>query len=202
MGAFPQSNHKRRVFALKHHSYRVVILAWELRLISVLEVKILREIGEHDLEVALCECFAKADALTSTEGHPAHWVPFPALRCQVKWALRVKPLWEEFVRSVPLSRILVEGPVENAYSIALLDGQLLGQCHVLWELDATYASWALESKALLSDHVKIIKVKAIIDSDCLLQSLSQTFFFLFVALSFKNLSEFSSYLGQAFWALG
>jgi len=42
------------------------------------EVKVLREVSEHDLQVALGEGLAEADALARTPRQPAHCVPFLA----------------------------------------------------------------------------------------------------------------------------
>lgn len=106
------------------------------------------------------------------------------------------------MRSLPFCRVRVQGPVKDAHAITLLDGQLLGQGDILFKLDATDTAWAIVSKSLKANQIEVVKVEAIVNGDCFLQSFGQTLLLFLVSLSVKNLLEFVSNLGKTFRALG
>ena len=101
-GEFDPNRHGVGLVDLRYGNFRLVLG------ILKLEVELLSHVCCHDLKVALGERFAKAYPGASVKGYPAHWMSLLALRSQVKWIVRIKSLWEQLHRTLPLSTVMAQ----------------------------------------------------------------------------------------------
>ena len=84
--------------------WQFCLVLWILKL----EVKLLAQVRNQYLEVAFGECFAEADTLSSMEGSPARGFSLLARGGQVKFTVRVKPLWNELHGALPFVRVVTQ----------------------------------------------------------------------------------------------
>mmetsp|Transcript_708 Transcript_708/g.995 ORF Transcript_708/g.995 Transcript_708/m.995 type:complete len:100 (+) Transcript_708:245-544(+) len=95
-----------------------------------------------------------------------------ARRGQEEWTIGVEALRQELMRPLPLLRMRVQGPVENAHTIAFLDGELVRQSDILVKHNGCDAGWVLEPEALHHNHAQVLQICAIVDRHSLLELLS------------------------------
>ena len=75
---------------------------WVGLFVHHLKVEVLSQIGGHDFQIGLSECFSEADSFAAIEGTEAHWVSFLATRRQRNRVVAVKPFGQELSRALPL----------------------------------------------------------------------------------------------------
>ena len=89
-----------------------------------LKVELLCHVDHQNLHVGFGQSFAKADTVSSMERNPAHRVTLFTSRCQAEWACVVKPLWEKFHWTLPLSRVLTQALEVNYQQIIFFESVL------------------------------------------------------------------------------
>ena len=70
--------------------------------VHVLKIEILSHVGQQNFHIRLRKSLAHADTQPTVEWTESGWVALFALWCETEFARRVKPFWEELVRSLPL----------------------------------------------------------------------------------------------------
>ena len=141
----------RNFLALTQVCHWVAVHFWHV-CVSEFEIEMCDHVNKNSFDVLFSKCLTNAAAFTTVKRCVTEWVPFLAIRGEIKRALRVESVGQELIWTLPFLRIVVQSVVVDDNLVLLLNLDRAKSC-VLCQIDIRAGvCWSLESECFLEAH--------------------------------------------------